>query len=465
MFWSDLAAFRPGMDSMTYGAISRHMALHGDWFVPHYTTQAYPNFFQHPPFALWMMALSMKLFALIGGPETLYADWVLKALPALIAGLCAIGVYLWGKRIRDESFAFLATLVLLTSTRFAKYSKGFMLDPFLATFSLWGVYAACLARKKPSNGTGLAALAGLSIAAAMLSKGLFAFGPLAVILAVYGLDLIQLRSGTVRIVAFLAGLGLPLAAWFVFGDASNYLHHYYSEHVADRIGPHPLIDHFAPIINLAKVYWPWLPFFAIGCWRVLRNWKDESKRDELAIGLTALAFVGGFCVVASFLEQYHTATYPFAALVAAIGFPSAWEKFRAGTEKILLAVCLGFFVFLLLNPYSMQGTEYKNPIRLALKEADRRCADPAIRRITISTGVAEIWYALAIGGWNTRWDPHSAPATELPKNGSQLLLAAANEHVPSAWTPAGIEAEGLRLYRATDIGECSPSTLLNAASK
>jgi 4-amino-4-deoxy-L-arabinose transferase-like glycosyltransferase len=445
MFWSDLPAYRPGMDSMTYGALAKHILETGDWAVPHYTTQAYPNFFQHPPLALWMMAATMKIF---GTTE----DWVLKVLPAAMAALCALGVYLWGRRIRGESFAFLATLILLTSTRFAKYSKGFMLDPFLATFSLWAVFLAVIARKDPKRSWWLSILSGLLIAAAMLSKGLFAFAPLAVILLIFGADIVRTGHGRGRALLFLLGLLTPLALWFAIGGAPNYLAHYYSEHVAERIGPHPFIDHLAPLINLGKVYWPWLPFFLVGAWKLAKSFRDETKRDELAIALTAAAFIGGFCLVASFLEQYHTATYPFAALVAAAGIPAGWEKYRVQTERVLLVIAAGFVIYLAANPYSMQGTEYKNPIRIGLKDAREYCLDPGIKRIAISTGVAEIWYALAMGSWNTDWDPHSGPPSESPEtSGSQLLLAGPSDILGSGWYPTGHVHAGLAIYRSVGV--------------
>jgi 4-amino-4-deoxy-L-arabinose transferase-like glycosyltransferase len=449
MFWSDLLAYRPGMDSMTYGAIAKHMLETGDWAVPHYVSQAYPNFFQHPPLGLWMMAGTMKVF---GTTE----DYVLKILPAILAGILSVGVYTWGRRLRGESFAFLATLVLLTSTRFAKYSKGFMLDPFLASFSFYAVYAACVARKDPKRSWWLALLSGLSITAAFLSKGLFAFAPLAVILFVLALDIARTGHGRGRLGLFLLGLLAPLGLWFAVGGAPNYLAHYYSEHVADRIGPHPFLDHLAPVINLGKLYWPWLPFFALATARGLKRLAQEIRRleisEESAILATALAFIGGFSLVASFLEQYHTATYPFAALVTAMGVPVAWEKFRAPTERVLLVVAAGFAIYLAVYPYEMQGTEFKNPIRLALKSARRACVDPAIHRITISTGVAEIWYALAIGSWNTGWDPYSDAPTRTPaETNSELLLAATSDSVGPGWVPTHVEAPGLRVFRAENV--------------
>lgn len=448
MFWADVVSYRPGMDSMTYGAVAKHMLTTGDWAVPHYTTQAYSNFFQHPPLALWMMAITMKVFGTTG-------DWVLKLLPALMGGLCAFGVYLWGRRIRGANFAFVATLVLLTSTRFAKYSKGFMLDPFLATFSLWAVYFACRSRMELVRGAILAAISGLLVSAAFLSKGLFAFAPLSTVLFLYGIDVAEKRSGTSRVFSFIGGLLAPVLLWFLFGDAANYLSHYYAEHVAGRLGGHSFREHLGPLYNLAKVYWPWLPFFIVGLWKAIKVFHLEEKREETAIAFTAIAFIGGFTLVASFLEQYHTATYPFAALVAAMGIPTLSDRGRKAVERVLLVVSVAFLFNAVFRPYSMQGTEHKNPIRIILKEARARCTDSNIQRIAISTGIAEIWYALAMGSWNTDWDPYSTKPDRTPEeSGAELLLAARSDVITTGWVPSGVESEGLRIYRSARTEGC-----------
>jgi 4-amino-4-deoxy-L-arabinose transferase-like glycosyltransferase len=411
---------------------------------------------------MWMMAISMKIVGWIAGPEAAKADWVLKLLPSCIGALGAIGVYLWGKRVRGEWFAFLATFVLLSSLRFAKYSKGFMLDAFLATFSVWAVYSACRARDS-RRGLFFVFGSGVLVAAAFLSKGLFAFAPFAVVLV----HLLAVgRDAPKRIALFLAGAVFPLALWFAFGGAGEYLSRYYVEHVAGRIGPHPFLDHLAPLLNLVKVYWPWLPFFFLGIWTLVRSLRTRRTftelrgflaQDETAMALTALAFLGGFMLVGSFLEQYHTATYPFAALVVAIGIPAKGENHRRTIEKSLLGLLVALSVFMLFAPFALRGHEYKNPVRILLQEARARCQDPSISRVVLSTGVAEIWYALAMGTWNTDWDARSDAPEKTPNEiESQILLAAKSDAVGPGWVATEIESADLRVYRSSAIQPCTP---------
>ena len=134
MLWGGSGEYRPSMDAMTYGSLAKHILSSGDWMRLHYSHQAYADFFQHPPLAIWMTAV---VFKWLGA-----SDLTSKILPNLFAWFCVLGVYLWGLRWRNAWWGFIASLVLLTSIRFTKYSVGFLLDPFLAAGMIWSVFLA-----------------------------------------------------------------------------------------------------------------------------------------------------------------------------------------------------------------------------------------------------------------------------------------------------------------------------------
>lgn len=170
MFWSDVRTFRPGMDPMVYGTLARHILASGDWSTLHYTKQAYTNFYLHLPLPFWMMAISMKGVEFFFGEAASNSDVVLKLLPSLVSASTVIAIYLWAKRIRGEGFAVLAAAILLTSTRFAKYSNTFMLDPFLAAFSVWAVYFAVVLRENGRYRADLALASGSASAPLSCAK-------------------------------------------------------------------------------------------------------------------------------------------------------------------------------------------------------------------------------------------------------------------------------------------------------
>jgi hypothetical protein len=77
--------------------------------------------------------------------------------------------------------------------------------------------------------------------------------------------------------------------------------------------------------------------------------------------------------------------------------------------------------------------------------------------VVISTGVAEIWYALAMGTWNTDWDARSDAPEKTPKEiDSQILLAAKTDAVGPGWVATEIESADLRVYRSLAIQPCTP---------
>ncbi|MBC7384589.1 MAG: glycosyltransferase family 39 protein [Cryobacterium sp.] len=428
---------------MTYGALAKHILSTNDWATLHYTDQAYANFYQHPPLAIWMMALTMKIFGT--------GDWVLRLLPAVVSGIGIVGVYLWGKKIRGEWFAFTTAFILLTSTRYLKYSKGFMLDPFLSTFSIWSIYLTILAIEKKSSR--FASAAGALLTAALLSKGLFAFAPLALSFFLF--------SRSTRLAAgYLLGVSVPLTLWFYFGHAQHYIARYYIEHVSERVGHHTFSEHLAPMINLGKVYWPWLPFYIFGIYQLakkyasLPNLKSASNPETVA-GFASLFFLGGFVLVASFLEQYHTSFYPFAALVVAFALPEGRESTQKKIVYGLYAVLVCVSTAMLIQPTSFHGTEAQHPMRIALKSAREKCASPEVHRIAISTGVAEIWYALAMGTWNTDWDAFSTgPGASPGAARSQLLLASVHDSLDSRWKGTGIKSGEFEIFQPIGKSYC-----------
>ncbi len=447
MFWTAPGLFRPGMDAMTYGALAKHVLETGDWARLHYSSGAYADFFQHPPLGIWMMALTFKIFGT--------ADWVLKVLPSLFGAATVVGIYAWGFRIRGEWFAFVASFILLTSTRFAKFSRELMLDPFLAGFSVFALLALLfgIESKDSRKRAALTTIGGLLIGAAFLSKGLFAFAPLAA-----GIMILASHRKFKLLPFWLAGSILPVLLWFIFGGANEYLHRYYIEHVAGRVGHHSIEEHLEPIRNLTRVYWPWLPFFFYGGYRIIRVRGLAVLRSWEGAGLlAALGFLGGFCLVASFLEQYHTSFYPFAALVVAYPLTegrigAALNRARNGIVRGIAGIAAVVLVVAVVYPAGFTTGEYKNPIRIILKHAATDCHPATHRRILISDSVAEIWYALSTGTWNTPWDAVSGPVSLTPSTAkSDVLLAGAADTPAAGWEKTGIEESGLRIFALAGV--------------
>lgn len=447
IFWNGTGEFRPGMDSMTYGALAKNILKTGDWLTLHYSNQAYSNFYQHPPLGMWLAAIVFSLFGA--------TDVTQKIVPNFFAFAAIGGVGFWLSRTKGFWAGIWASLILLTSVRFTKYSIGLMLDPIQAGLMVWAAVASYFSFTSKSKSVSWACLSGFLLALGFLAKGVPVFAVFGVLL---GVTLVarQWKEGAATFFSFV----VPLAVWILFAKGGVYLERYWAESVSGRIGGVSFLDRFGAVKNLFKVYWPWLPFFFYGLFCVFREAGTALKKKNIAkwivqpssvAALAVLAILCGFTYSGHFLEQYNVIFYPFAALVVADATYQRVGKYQNGIMAFLGVFALFYATLLASFPIHVQGTEYKNPIRVALKRIASEC-DPSVKRIHVSTSVAEIWYATAMALWNTEWDAFSGPVT-IPSaaSGSQILLASVHDQ-PSdpKWKRSLIEEAQLRVY-STDI--------------
>lgn len=451
ILWNGSGEFRPSMDAMTYGALAKHVLSTGDWARLHYSTQAYSDFYQHPPLAIWMGALVFRWFGV--------SDLTSKILPNLFAALCVAGVYFWGVRWRTSRWAFVAAFVLLTSFRFTKFSVGFLLDPILAGFLVWSLVLAQLGFEEGRRGGWFGSrtmlfVSGLLAGAAFMAKGL----PALVILPV--VFVLAVGAQWIALASFGVGLALPLGLWFQLGRGVDYLQHYWAESVAGRVHADSFESHFAPLKNLLTVYWPWVPFWLVGTalwvWALRRTpllvW---FRRPLTAPVLMAALIFAGFTYSGHFLEHYWVPFYPFAALVVAEQVAPFFERFFEKIVRTLFWVSVGYAMVLAALPVHVQGNGYLDPMRNLLVRAVQECDTQKIERLAISEGVNGIWWNLAAGLWYTPWDVHSLPAALSPAQaGAQVLLAKRNEAAHPDWQGTELVDHDLRILVKKGLTVC-----------
>lgn len=187
------------MDGLIYSNISANMADGvGSFWHPVYTATHHPDFYEHPPLALGLLALFYKVL----GTHI----WVTKLYMALTMLLCAwFTVRLWvrlgGKRENGWIPLLLWTL-MPTVTHFAFQG---MLENTMVLFDLGAILLLLHSKRKALNGL----LAGLLLAAAFMSKGFTGLFPLVLPLLVWFFD--RNKGFFVQTLCMLSGLLLPLA--------------------------------------------------------------------------------------------------------------------------------------------------------------------------------------------------------------------------------------------------------------
>ncbi len=187
------------MDGLIYSNVAANMADGiGSFWHPVYTASYHPDFYQHPPLALGMMALFYKVL----GTHL----WVTKVYMALTILLCAwltflLWIRLGGKRDNGWMPLLLWTLIPIV-THFANQC---MLENTMVLFDLGAILLLLQPNRKSLNGF----LSGLLLAAAFLTKGFPGLFPLVLPVLLWFYD----RKGgrIMQLFYLLAGVFIPLA--------------------------------------------------------------------------------------------------------------------------------------------------------------------------------------------------------------------------------------------------------------
>jgi len=192
-----------GLDGVTYADLSRNLAEgRGTIWKPHYTPALYPDFYEHPPLYFWAEGL---FFYLLGDHL-----WVERIVSLLWAVLAAWGLVVLWRQVGDAAIAEDDERGAFGLTRWAVVLSFFalpvaawcygnnMLETLLTVFCIWVAVATLQAVQ-----TGRwvwAAVAGILVVAAVLTKGPLGLFPLGIPVAYALCGLGQWRRSVVATV-------------------------------------------------------------------------------------------------------------------------------------------------------------------------------------------------------------------------------------------------------------------------
>ncbi len=154
-------------DGALYATISRNLAVGiGDLWHPSVTGTFMHRFREHPPLAIWSQAL---FFRAVGDHF-----WV-ERVYSLITALCTLSILsgIWRRLLRDtpgaSEFSWLA--VILWAPFGTWCYRHNMLENTMGFFTVLSIHASLRSQDSTRTATAWSALAGMAIAAAVLSKG------------------------------------------------------------------------------------------------------------------------------------------------------------------------------------------------------------------------------------------------------------------------------------------------------
>jgi 4-amino-4-deoxy-L-arabinose transferase-like glycosyltransferase len=326
---------------------ARGMVESGDWLIPRY--QGEP-FFDKPPLAYWLMAVSFLGLGPEPGPARL--------VPALAAVGTLFATAWLGLLLFDRKTALAGTLVLSTTLAFLTFARVAMSDMPLVLFTTLSVALAVRAWRAAPPGWVVPALG------AVLGLGFATKGPIA--LLVPGLAVLLLWWRHRRLPSGWMGLAGAAVAFATLGFGWFVL-------VYGRLGAEPLtyfflkenLERFAgEAYDVGRPAWfylpayaaeglPWSPFLPLALWRLLRvDGPDPEGRPpaRFLAGWVALVLVP-LCLSRGKIDYYLLPLYPAVSLLVGRFFARVpWRRLERGWARGVLLLLVAALVVVAVRP-------------------------------------------------------------------------------------------------------------------
>ncbi len=330
-----------GLDSAIYASVARNIAEGGNWLSPTYTEFYHTQFAEHPPLALWMLALVFKLFG---------ANDVTARLVSIFTGWGSILlVYAIGCRMLDRRFGFIAAgMLLLTFNYISISTKTFLETPFFffILLSLWGLLYADQERR----------LAGwiifaIGLGAAMLVKGIVIAGYLAGLFSFLIFEKRDLLKNQRFWLFSFIGMALPAAYCLVeeIWGRNHFAAYYFGFQIWNRAWESQVkTDYLCYAKKAFNLYWPWLPFLLYG---IYLGFSKRHAWNRLMLYIV-LAYALFHSLSYRLNWQYFANLYVFGAFVSAW----AWHHLKPldfplhGFKKYFLPFLLILYIILQASP-------------------------------------------------------------------------------------------------------------------
>lgn len=150
-------------DEINFAEIAREMVVSGNYGEPQINFQ---SFTEKPPLFFWLQAASMKIFGI--------NEFAARFPNALLGLLVLPFLYTIGKKIKNQQFGFLFTLVYFGTILPHLYFKSGIIDPWFNFFIFTSIYCLIQASwKKQASGSNILMLiaGGAFLGLAILTKG------------------------------------------------------------------------------------------------------------------------------------------------------------------------------------------------------------------------------------------------------------------------------------------------------
>ncbi|KMY66441.1 hypothetical protein AAU61_14755 [Desulfocarbo indianensis] len=296
-------------DEARYAEIPREMVLSGDWVTP---TLNHVKYFEKPPLAYWLVAVSYKLFGISGASARL--------APAACGTLVALLVFLLGRSQAGAKAGLWAGLTLVTSLMFFGLSRILMTDMALCLGVALAMYGAWQTRLGYRHGP---YAFWLGCAAGFLSKGLLGPGLPIMATVVFALAAREWRLlvwlANWRALVMFAALCAPWVVLVSWRNPGFFTYFFIDEHLGRLLtARHQRYEppwYYAALLPAAM--FPWI---ALMPWALIRTWpgglwRQEEQRAWLFAALWFASFFLFLSISSSKMMHYILPALPALALL------------------------------------------------------------------------------------------------------------------------------------------------------
>lgn len=295
-------------DEARYAEMAREMMVTGDYLLPHLY---FVKHLHKPPFILWWLVLSFKLFGL--------NEFAVRFPIALFSLSTVMLVWFLGKKLYDAPTGFLAGVVLLLSPLYVMVSRIATIDILLTLLVTAGLFFYVKARSSHRHGRRYADLFFAMLGLCFFAKG---FSGVVVLLAAVFLDARLRREPLGKIFSWPRGLfifSMIALPWYVVAcmRVKGLLQYFVMDQTLARVVGEKHHDapfyYFLPV--LAGGFFPWVLFLPNA---IVHAWR-ERRVSPYGV-LAASGFLAGFVffsALSSKLSTYLLPLFPMAALLVA----------------------------------------------------------------------------------------------------------------------------------------------------
>lgn len=333
--------FSEGMflDGLTYSAISKNMANGlGSFWVPYYTEQLFPEFYEHPPLGIGLQALFFKIFG-----DSIFVERIYSLGTFLITG--GIMALIW-KRINGSfKYGWLPILFFALIGNVAWACSNNLLENTMMIFT---TLAALWIIKSRSQGIIWLILGGFSLLLAFLTKGFTS-------LYVWSLPFFfflfakeeKFGKMAVNTIVLILSTVVPLGVLFIVSnDAYTSLSEYFMKQVVGSISNVQTVDsRFSILIKFfeSSIFSLIALVIVAIIGRVKKHTFDFKSNRSVALTLLAVTLSGIVPIMISLKQRpfYILTVYPLFSIAISFWFVPFIQQFKAwkiSTVKTLAAL-------------------------------------------------------------------------------------------------------------------------------